>query len=370
MSKQFLIIILLTFLSSFIYADEHDKLTENISIEGVTDDIIDDNPLAADDEPSLLISELVSESEEKQQEILIDISGVTDTGILWKQFSLGSDIGRNAGILTALGSLGKGNRAVIDNLNDYLMSVNLSYKSGGKTHYIIVSACISAIMELGDSSSYQALFAAICAGYPEVIASEAFGALEVIPGNLHQFLLNVIWNNPPDEKLAAFRIAHNSDRFKIPERGQIAELALEQALSATEANINLSAMRYAAVLSLTQMRWTRANALAIKHYYLVQIDFSRGNVPKERFIEAIDCLGAVGDSQAALVLGLQLGLINSRTESTGVFDSEITLAIVQALGRIGDSAAFDHLFYVTNLSYGEQIKAAAREAIGSLKWSR
>jgi len=294
-------------------------------------------------------------------------SGAED---LWRIFQEYPDSESSADILITLGIIGKGNRSIIENLNNYLIGRNLLYKSGFNTDYTLVSACILAIMELGDSSSYHALFSAYCTGYPEIITSEAYGALEVIPGNLHQFLLNALWNNPPEEKLAAFRAGINSVRLNVSERGQLAELALEQALASTEDNINLNVMRYSAVLTLTQLRWTRANALAIRHYYRVQSDFLNNAVSKDRFIEAVACLGAVGNSQAALVLGLQLGLINARTESAGSFDPEITLAIVRSLGQIGDNAAFDHLLNVSNLSYPDYIKAAAREAIENLKWVR
>ena len=289
---------------------------------------------------------------------------------LWRHFLESTDSKSAADILVTLGMVGKGNRSIIDNLNNYLMERNQLVRSRASVDYMLVSACISAIMELGDSSSFQALFSAYCAGYPEVIASEAYGAMELIPGNLHQFLLNVLWNNPPNEKLAAFRAGINSERLSVSEKGQIAELALEQALASTEDNLNLNVMRYAAVSVLTQLRWTRANTLAIRHYYRVQADYFANVVPKERFVEAIVCLGSVGNSQAALVLGLQLGLINDRTESTGFYDHNITLAIVRALGLIGDNAVFDHLLHISNLSYGEDIQAAAREAIGNLKWVR
>ena len=294
-------------------------------------------------------------------------SGADD---LWRFFIANPNSAASGEILITLGIVGRGNRSIIDNLNNYLMGRNLLFKSGFDVDYAVVSACILAIMELGDSSSYHALFSAYSTGYPEVISSEAYGAMEVIPGNLHQFLLSVIWNNPPDEKLAAFRAATSSSRLGVPELGQIAELALEQALAATEYNINLNVMRYEAVRALTALRWTRANPLAIRHYYRVQSDYLQENVPKERFTDAIACLGAVGNSQAALVLGLQLGLINARMESNGIYDPEITLAIVRALGHIGDNAAFDHLLHISNLSYGENIKAAAREAIENLKWVR
>jgi len=299
------------------------------------------------------------------------IGSVDNADILWRLFLEYPDAQVKDEILGTIGIIGKGNRILTNNINMYLIERSLSFRLGGAVDYVNVSACISAIMELGDSSSYQALFAVICAGFPEVIASEAYGALDLINGNLYQFLLNVIVNNPPEEKFIAFRAGVNSRRLTVSQRGQIAELALEQAFAASlveEEDSNITAMRYASVLALTSLRWTRANAAAIRHYFRVLADYHNDTVSKDRLIEAIACLGAVGNSDAALTLGLQLGLINARTESTSSYDAEITLAIVRALGSIGYKAAFDHLLDVENLPYGEDIQNAAREAIDRLKW--
>jgi HEAT repeat protein len=73
-------------------------------------------------------------------------------------------------------------------------------------------------------------------------------------------------------------------------------------------------------------------------------------------------------SDAAMALALQLGLINAQTEKTGLYDEDITLAAVQALGAIGDKAAFDYLLYISYLPYPEHIQAAAKEALNRLKW--
>ena len=311
---------------------------------------------------------IFSDPQDENQEKNIDISNNNDPSSLWKLFLDNPDSKTGIDICIKLGTLGKGNKTIIDNLNSYLMGKNLLFRSGESVNYTLVSACISAIMDLGDSSSYPALFSVLYAGYPEVIASEAQGALEVIPGNLYQFLVNVIYYNPPEEKFAAFRIGADSDKINVSQRGQLAEIALEQGLNADEENIDMTIMRYSAVLLLTQLRWTRANALAIRHYYRVQADYLHNLAPKERYIEAIACLGAVGNSDATSILGLQLGLINVKTERTGSYDAEITLAVVKALGNIGSNAAFDQLLYVENLSYTEDIQAAAREAVDRLKW--
>jgi hypothetical protein len=41
---------------------------------------------------------------------------------------------------------------------------------------------------------------------------------------------------------------------------------------------------------------------------------------------------------------------------------------VQSLGEVGDKAAVDYLLYMNYLAYPEHIQAAAKEALGRLKW--
>lgn len=389
MFKKIFLLITITFVTHFIYSNSLDEINnehedyhfdyshihhqlEIDSEEYVSDDTnFEDIEIAEHDDSNIddiepeIIDHVITEPKRSDD---VFITSIRNPDILWRQFLVSANVEKMTEILATLSTVGKGNKQVIDNLNNHLKGMSLLFRSGSSVSYTVVSAIISTIMELGDSSSYPALLSVLYAGYPEVIASEAHGALEVIPGNLNQFLLNVIDNDPPDEKLAAFRVGINSERLTFSERGQLAERALEQGLSAANDNINLSAMRYAAILSLTSLRWTRANTLAIRHYYRVQADFHSNNVPKIRFVEAIACLGSIGNPDAALVLGLQLGLINARTQSTGSYDPEITMAIVQALGLIGYNAVFDQLLDVRNLPYSEDIQNAAMEAVDRLKW--
>ena len=291
---------------------------------------------------------------------------------LWDVFSSYRDSRTRVEILGALEVLGKGNGQVIENLNQYLDSQNKLFRSGIIPDYPTFSACVAALGQLGDGSSFPALFAAVTAGYPENITDEIAGALNVIPGNYLRFLLDIILKNPPVEKSAAFKVGGAGRRFSPAEQGQLAEAALEQGLSyfpgsAEEITI-LSEMRYASVLTLTRLRWTRASAQAIRHFYRVQTDFQQGNAPRERFLEAINCLGAMGTSEAALALGLQMGLFNAQTEKTGAYDEDVILALVRSLGSIGDKSAFDYLLYISYLPYPDQIQAAAKEALNRLRW--
>jgi len=318
-------------------------------------------------------SELLKNDYAMQRIIDLSVNGLRKAGYsgsidnIWKLFIEYPDSSIGAEILITAGKLGKKNKTITENINNYLIEKNTLYRTGSPVNYVMVSACIIAIMELNDSSSYPALFSVICSSYPEVIKSEAQGALDLINGNLRRFLSDMIENGTPSEKFFAITAGMNSHKLTVSERGQLAELALEQSLT-NGSNADLSAMCYAAVQALTRLRWTRANNLAIRYFYRVQTDFQHNAATRERFLEAIALLGAVGNSDAALALCLQLGLINARTERTGEFDEEITLAIVRSLGLIGDKAAFDHLLNVSNLMYPENILAAAGEAIDRLRW--
>jgi HEAT repeat protein len=291
---------------------------------------------------------------------------------LWKVFLAYRDSLTRAEALSALALLGKGNIQVVENLNQFLANQNNLHRSGMGSDYPTLSACISALAVLGDKSSFPVLFSAMIAGYPNNIAQEAARALGSIQGDYKQYLIDVIRKNPPAEKAAAFRAGIGNDRFGNAEKGQLAETALEVSLSLSpgsgEGDPDIAGLRYAAVSALTQLQWTGASPLVIKHFYRVQADYQNGAASRERLLEAINCLGAMGSSDAAQALALQLGFLNSQTERSGEFDDAITLAVVKALGAIGDKSAFDYLLYISYLSYPEHIQAAAREALTLLKW--
>jgi HEAT repeat protein len=291
---------------------------------------------------------------------------------LWKIFSLYRDSLTRAEALGALALLGKGNIQVAENLNQYLANQNNLYRSGMNPDYPTLLACISALAVLGDPSSFPVLFSALNAGYPDNVIHEAAEALASLQGDYRQFLIDVLRQNPPAEKAAAFRAGMNNERFGNAEKGQLAETALDVSLDLSpgsgEGDPVIAALRYAAVSALTRLQWTGASPLAVKHFYRMQADYQNSLVSREHLVEAINCLGAMGSSDAAQALALQLGFLKSQTERGGDPDTVITLAVVNALGTIGDKSAFDYLLYISYLSYPEHIQAAAREALTNLKW--
>jgi HEAT repeat protein len=291
---------------------------------------------------------------------------------LWKVFSVFRDSQTRSNTLEALAVLGKGNIGVVENLNQYLANQNNLYRSGMNLDFVTLSACIGALASLGDGSSFPVLFSALAAGYPDNISREISGALERIDGNYAEFLLGVIQKNPAQEKLAALRAGLSSGKIGPFQRGELSISALETTIDIPTTNsdsgIAIGALKSLAARTLGDLKPVRASPVMVKYFYQVQEDYQAKLVPKDRLIEATNCLGAIGSSEAAQALALQLGFYNSQTERTGEYDEEVVLALVSALGNTGDKIAFDYLLYVGYLAYPESIQSAARDSISRLKW--
>jgi hypothetical protein len=298
---------------------------------------------------------------------------------LWQAFNLYRDSHSRVEILQALSVLGKGNAGMVENLNQYLIDQTNYYRSGMVPDYPSLRACIAALAAIGNDSTYPALFSAFLASFPDSLDREIAGAMGSIEGDYVNFLSELIRRNGPAEKLAAFRLGAGNSGFSPAQQGELAETALEVSLELFPGNSGTdtgsdsgwaaaSSLRYEAAEALTTLKWTRAAPLAIRHFYRVQTDLGNGAAPRERLLEAVNCLGAMGNSESAQVLALQLGYINSRTERGGEFDEDLILALIHALGEIGDKAAFDYLLYIGYINYPERIQAAARESLNRLKW--
>jgi hypothetical protein len=321
--------------------------------------------ILSDDQDMIALTALASQG--------VGSVGYTDSvDTLWEIFQVYRNTLTRTEVLKALSLLGKGKARVVNNLNEFLSDQNNRFRSRMAVDNSTLAACISALAVLGDDSSFPVLFSIMVSAYPENITKEASKALSEIQGDYKTFLTELIQRNPPVEKLAALRAGLSNSRFSPADQGELAGKALEVSLASNirndEGSLLISALGYEAVLALTRMKWTKASPLVVKNFYKTQTDYLAGGAPKERLLEAIACLGAMDSSEAVQALALQLGYINSQTERNGEYDADVTIAVVSALGEIGDKAAFDYLLYVSYLPYPESIQAAAREALNRLQW--
>lgn len=291
---------------------------------------------------------------------------------LWQLFSIYKDSLVRVPILQTLAETAVSNKVILGELNKYIDTQVSLYKSGVRIDQSILDAAITAVGKLGDSSSFPYLFAAYSSSISKSITDKASNAMSSLKGDYASFLADVIRSNSPAEKTAALEAGLRGDALPPEKRAELAETALSVGVSYQSAapgdQASIISLRSAAARELTSREWQKASPLAIKHFYDYLLQYNRGLVSKSNFLEAIALLGAMGTSEAAQALALYLQLINTETEQGKSFDEQITLAIVNNLGRLGDKAAFDYLLYIGYLQYPESVKKAARDALQKLHW--
>ena len=291
---------------------------------------------------------------------------------LWNLFILYKNSLVQTEVLSSLEILGKGNYLLSKNIVNYLNEQNRLRRSYAPVDIQTVSACIIALEKLGNADSFTPIFNVLLIDYPGYIKEQAYNALETIPGDYRQFIIDTILNDSPLEKLTAFETAISGNRLSNVEKGQLAEITLSEILNYIPKNndekLKMNSLGSKTSQILTEMQWSTASSLAIRYFYKLQNDFQSGYATKEDFIKAIYFLGAMKTSETAEVAILQLSLINAQTERTGVYDMDITLALINILGLFGSKTAFDHLVYIDYLPYNEIILSAAKEAIERILW--
>ncbi|HNY22932.1 MAG TPA: hypothetical protein PKO22_12370, partial [Treponemataceae bacterium] len=119
---------------------------------------------------------------------------------------------------------------------------------------------------------------------------------------------------------------------------------------------------------LKRLRWSQAGSAVTKYFYSVQADYKIGKMGIDRLIPVINCMGSMQSNEAAQALSIFLGLLNSETEQKKTYNEQLMLAVIQALGDLGDKTAFDYLLYIGYLDYPESVKKASRDALARLEW--
>jgi len=291
---------------------------------------------------------------------------------LWDLFKADQDIMLRVSVLNSLGIVGKGDPSIIQELNRWLDAQNSFFNSGKNPDFQVLKACIAALAEIGDSSSFPAIFSAANIGYPGEIASLSKNTLMEIEGDLDLNLKGIIKNQPIADKKTALIMALEHEGLEDDRKAEVAEFAMDMTLhmGLTDAGQRAIAreIRFEAAKALMERKWSRATPLAIEHFDATLLEYEKAVSTKNSFLEAIATLGSMGSHEAAVRLTQYLVLLNSYSEKGQRIDEQIILAVIVNLGNLGDKVAFDDLMYVGYLNYTSQIKKAARKSLENLKW--
>ena len=291
-------------------------------------------------------------------------------GSLWSLFVEYEDNTTRIEILNVLGEIASGNAEVVLDLNGWVQTQTNLYRGGVNPDEQVFRVAVQTLGDLGDASSFPILLDVQLAQISDVITNEAQAAMEALPGDyVEQAVATVnarsITNRLPAlEYFLADADLADEERARIA-TGVLSEAVLEVLRDPTQIEAQRR-LRYRAVQQLMDVSYPDATEPLVRHFNLTFADYDRGATAKTWVLEAIAALGNTGTQRAAQRLTTFLDLLNTYTENDRPYDTQIMLAVVNNLERMGNVVAYDALFYVTLLDYPQRVKDAARQALDAV----
>jgi hypothetical protein len=284
-------------------------------------------------------------------------------------FTLFSDQKTRLACLSAFSVLAAKKQDEITFLNDWFAKNIASSGADAKT----LSACAETLGKLASSSSFGALFAAATGEYDSGIVAAAKAALGTLNEGFTDNILAILAEKNDKRMYAAFSLASRKENLPSSDRGLIAERAFTLATTMIESSSAartdaLSLLIKESMEQLVSLSWSRASPSVVKYFYFVQKEQSSDGPEIDMIIPVVNCMGAMGTTEAAQALSIYLGLLNSETEQKKTYNEQLMLSVINALGTLGDKTAFDYLLYVGYLNYPETVKKASRDALARLQW--
>ena len=233
-------------------------------------------------------------------------------------------------------------------------------------------AAIAAAGAIGDSATFGIIYDAWKTGRWPSLAAETDAALVGLSERSIADAVQAISVADVRETYAFFTLLTGDEKKSPSFRAEIAENALSKAIYTTEdlsgSMEDTISLQTAAVKVIAETHWVRASQLVIRYFSLAREEYEANVLGKSMFTDVIVCMSQLASPDTAQALSAYLADLNRHAESNDMPAKPVVLAVISALGALGDKAAFDNLLYVTYLPYPPDVIAAARSALAKLKW--
>ncbi|MDR1894415.1 MAG: hypothetical protein LBQ61_06970 [Spirochaetales bacterium] len=291
---------------------------------------------------------------------------------LWSLFNVYGDISIQQEILSTLAVIAHREPRILENLNRWAEGRNNLYRAGQPVNLDLLGEAFVTLGKIGDESSFPILFAASTIAYPQEVKQKAEDALrQVVAEDYRQMVGAILQNSPLPEKIAVLDYVAGESKIPEGDKAWIARRALQTGLvlspQSTEEQSRIFEFQNRAAILLTSYPAPEGANDLVRHFDTLLLAIDRGLAPAGYLINAIEALGRSGAREAAERLTLYLELVNLYTENGQTVDPGVVMAVIHSLSLLGDRISFDYLLYVRYLSYPEEIKEAAREALDNLK---
>ena len=231
---------------------------------------------------------------------------------------------------------------------------------------------VSTMEQIDDSTFFPVLFKyAASSNIPESVRNQSESVISGFVERYKTDMVSIIENGSLSEKHLALKIVLNNEKNSDFLRAEIAEKALQVSIiniGDTNQKNELIDFQLSAIRELRRVGWTRSTDLVVSFFNFARSEYENESLAEDDYIEIISCVEELATSKASSILSDYLAYFNSQTEQGISCSESVVLAVINALGNLGNKTAFDNLLYVGYLSYSEEIIEASRVALAGLKF--
>lgn len=236
----------------------------------------------------------------------------------------------------------------------------------------VILKAITVLGKIGNTTSFQLLFAISLNHNWSEYDRQLDAAIAPLAVSCEREILQIMNIAPLDDKLEIMallsRIQLNSQKIL----GEVAEIALAASIynigNANEISQSKINLQLEAIKLLAKAKWTRSSSTVTNFFPTAQKEYENDLITNQQFAEIIKNTAEIASGETASVLSSYLDSLNKEMENGKTPDPAVLMAVIKALGSLGDKSAFDYLLSVTYLDYSEEISSAAKQALSELKW--
>ncbi|AEE16724.1 hypothetical protein [Treponema brennaborense] len=298
----------------------------------------------------------------------------SDADLLWQIFQLSDDDTLRSSILRLFSASAGANRSLFVPYIPNLHTLLAEYVASEKYSSAVCLDIVGMLGSVADAQSFDPLFRLITADYDSALTAQAVSAIQHIIPESRTAIVKTLRSDSVSagEKLQLFTLlqknSENSDFFKAEIAENVLAVTIINGEDISSVTPDIAALQLAAMREIARTGWPKASATVAAYFAAAGKELQAGLIRESDFIEIIVCLEKMATTQAVSVLTEYLGSLNKEVAAGGVCREPVVLAVITALGTLGDKTSFDNLLYVTYLPYTDTVIAAARNALADLKW--
>lgn len=255
----------------------------------------------------------------------------------------------------------------IEHLEQFLQNGNIAAESN------IAQTSIKTLGEIGTSKSFSVIYC--CKRekkWPQYNDEIDAALVSLADKSLPHILAIIHEGNVKDDIRPLFDLLTKSEKISASLKSEIAENVLSETIyianNSSAVTRETVSLQLDALDSIIQNKWTRAAQSVLAFFELAEREYRAGVMTGDEFVKVVSGAAAVAPVDASSRLSSYLAELNKQTETGSKVPEKVALAVIDALGEIGDKSSFDTLLYVTYVNYPDMVVAAARDALARLKW--